>query len=1380
MVTIRSVNEIILSLIDFFKLAQPDLDTKPGTVARDLFIEGPASQIALLYDEMSGIANRQSLRLVVGSDLDKLAKNFGVVRKQATTSSGAALLTFSSLNSTINVNRGDVITANNGFSFTVANGVSIVPTAINFYKSVAAKFRDQLDFAGISDTLAVQVTANASSPGSSGNIGTYSLSRTSVPGISNVTNVNPFTGGTDQETDASFRNRVLSSFSGSSVGTALGYLNVALSTTGVSDAAVIQPGDPLMTRDGTQVSVAADGTRTVVSEGSGGKVDVVVLGQNLVENTESFIFQDKSNKNDPTNTKNDVVLGQIAADANKTINRKRIDDIKAGVLPAQPVDTILQVTGSLSGSNFQPKSVDSLGRVSGNYELVFDTGAYGGSPWGFDTFHWISNKVSLFSEDEIRGQYNGQDATTFKGVLEIPQVQQSISITNENSTVTTDRSIIQLLHTPATNVTRVFNVKTGERYLITNQNLDSTGTFNTTGRIQISGNTLPSAGDQLQVDYNWIVNYDQYSDYDGLALTKNPRSVTDSIDWGYASVIKNERILFGQTVGNNFYTGNATHPINTVLTAKQFTEIDGYVQLLTSGTFINRLAVILQNLALPITSVDSVKFKNSAVEIYDTASGDQLFTVATQIVGIQILNSVTIILPTDTTAQNGDHVTAIMNSLDVFQSGTTSGSSAGNQVTIPSSLITSSPAIAGLSVAPDQVVLLTTYISNVADLFSSSISTFPASRVGNGYTLTNNNGFTNFSQSNVSRKENQVVQKNNSNQFYVEISVPASDFTLDGYQVSSVVRLTDGYELWTDNHPGTITTGTSGNYQLILSGFNTPVIGDRVLVVYYTTDIRRFQPFSYNNYIVKKRIDKLGLEPISGKLSLSLNKFKNATNLTFKVLEPNTDYVWFTGTDGYIFDNGDGTALFSSLTVNFSSLADLTNKKLQIIVPTLLSGNTDCTLDGVYDITAYSLFPNELTITENYSKITADQISVIRVLDGQEVWNYSGSIDVTNNRLLIPASPAASVGDIVYVSFFNFRNLRKASTRVIGTTSDQITNPGVLTVNGTTIAKADSFIFTATNTGLRLNLAEALRKALGLNSISAIPSNVRIAKIIKVEKVITESPTDDSVLEVSTTYDTFNTTIRNNLLYADEMLGDSTLGNLDFVLPSTKKNTLNTFPVNLPTTGDKIRVTFYYVTDNDSESLAYTRNGTLYTNKKFAIINRFFQASGFKASQATRFTGTSFTQPSLGARYKVFYDYTAPKQNERIVVRYNYNKLISDVTFAIENTRPINADVLVRGAKEVLLDLTINVVIDPTMISSSTTVLQNLRDKLVTALTTTTLGQIVDQPTIINVAQGVNGISRARILFFNKNGSIGTVLKITAQEDEFFSANTIIINTETR
>src|SRR5579885_1981180 len=129
MVTIRNANEIIANLIDFFRLVQPDLDTKPGTVARDLFIDAPASQLSLLYDELSGVSNKQSLRLVTGTDLDKLAKNFGIVRKQSTPSQGVALLTFSSITAPVNINKGDLVTSTSGLTFQVTTGISVTPQA---------------------------------------------------------------------------------------------------------------------------------------------------------------------------------------------------------------------------------------------------------------------------------------------------------------------------------------------------------------------------------------------------------------------------------------------------------------------------------------------------------------------------------------------------------------------------------------------------------------------------------------------------------------------------------------------------------------------------------------------------------------------------------------------------------------------------------------------------------------------------------------------------------------------------------------------------------------------------------------------------------------------------------------------------------------------------------------------------------------------------------------------------------------------------------------------------------------------------------------------------------------------------------------------------
>jgi hypothetical protein len=1360
MVTIRSVNEIILSLLDFFRLAQPDLDCKPGTVARDLFVDAPSSQLSILYDELSGISDKQSFRLVTGSDLDKLAKNYGLIRKQSTPSTGVALMTFASIPATININQGDIVTSVNGLSFTVSVGVSVNPNSLNFYRSVATQYANQLAFVGITDQYAVQVTVAASSPGSQGNIGPYSLNQATSAGVSNVTNILSFQGGTDQETDSAFRNRVLAAFSGASVGTTLGYMNVALSTTGVEDAAVIGPGNPLMTRDGTIVQ-NINGVLTITSEGAGGKVDIYVLGDILTQNSDSFIYIDRSNDNDPSSPANNFVLGQIPGQSNFTVYQKRVTDIAVGTLPSQPVAGILSVSGSVSGSNFVAQTTDGYGKTSGNYKLILDTGAYAGSPFGFDTFAWTDDRIRDFQDGLVKGQANGQGPTTFTGLTEIHDAQQNLAITNENSTVTSNRSIIQLLHTPANNVTRVFNVNTGERYIITNQNFDQTSPFNETGRIQISGNTLPSPSDVLQVDYTWVVDFDQYSDFDGLISTQNIRPVNNSVDWGYSSEIKNELVNFTIAAGSNSFVGNTSQPIGTMVSANTFEQVDGYVQQVTSGIYINRLSVVVNNLAVATTSVDSITWKNSNSELYQTAQGNGVFTNAIVVVGINILNMTTIILPTDTVAQAGDPVTVYMNATNVFMSGAVQGSASGTQVTIPAALINTTATSINLRVS---------YVANISSLFSSAVTSLPSSRIGNGYILSSNNGFNNFSIVNISRRENQVVQQNLSNQFFVELDLPTTDYFLEPGDVLSVLRLKDGLELWNPQQRGTIVNGQDGNFQLILDGYNTPVVNDRVLVIYYAFDQSRYQPFTWNNQIIKTRIDNITLNTQLNAFTLPLVEFTaQAAGLNFQIVDVNDNISYFTVTDGYLALNGTNQALISSLSANFASQDNLTNLKVYVT-----SANTPNN-DGYYDILSYNPNTNNITITYTLNKITADQIAVIRVLDGQELWNYSGTIDTVNNRLIIPNTPNAAAGDLVYVMFFNFQNVRRSPTRLISTTVDQTINPGTLSFSGNTLGLVKDVVFTVTSTGLQVDLTAALQTALGT---TAIPSNIQIVKLVAMSKVDIYSPQIPEVLETLVTYDVKGTTIANNLYFPDQMLQNRTMSPFQVLLPDTVNNSMTGLPNNLPTVGNFLQVSFYYITNGNTESLSYTNNGTLYTNNRFAVINRQYVSSGFTASQATRLTTTAFTQPTLGAKYNAFYDYLAPQQNERVVITYNYNQLVGNVTFNVETARPINADVLVKQSIDVELDLTMNVVISNNYLSSSTTVLQNLRAALVAALTTNLLGQEIDQISLINTAQGITGIARARILYFNVTGTQGSVLSVTALQNQFFTPNNLVINTE--
>lgn len=1074
---IRSNNEIISSLIDFFRVAQPNLDTKPGTVSRDLFVEGVSAQIARLYDELNRVSTLQSLRIALGIDLDRLAANFGQVRGIGSKATVPALYTFSSIDSDIPINKGEIVTAKNGATFVVLNNQTVSSVLANQYRATATKFRGDLDFLGISDNYAVEILLEATAPGIQGNISKYTLKTTSTAGVASVTNVVASGGGRSAEDDGAFRNRVLSIFSGANTGTALGYENAARADSSVIDVIVIEPGSVLMTRDGTQVFTDSSGVKTILSEGSGGKVDILVYGIRIQETSDSFIYRDLSNTGDPTNSKNDFVVGQILDDADKTITQKRLDNLKTKILPTQPVNNFISVSGSLSGSNFIAKSVDSLGRITGNYELIRNVGANAGSPWGRDSLHWLTDRIENFVEDETKLQFNGQDSLGYSDVLRIGPITQNISVVNENSSVVpSDRTFIQLAHKPVSNVTRVFNVITGERYVITNQNPDGTGTVNFTGRINISGKSLPAISDILQVDYTWVFTYDSYFDFDNKVSNNNIRVVQDSVDWGISNAVRREPATLIN--GGSFLTTTTTHPISTVISVNIFDTDDGNIGLISS-----RLSLIVTN---EVKNVVSIIRNSDNAEMWVTNKLDGTFS------------GQTIYFPTDTPGQYLDTVSVVYNAVDVYNADNI-GSFNDNIITI----VPSTDATAGKLTECN-------YISNITNVLPTTL--LP--------------------------------------------SLPA-------------VR--------------------SGNY------FNT------------------------------------------------------------------------------ISSNGVGNQPTSHM---FSSPGIVSNNLRQA--------------------------PSNLGLT------------------------IAGSI-----------------------------------------------SPGVITITGTTITGVLDIVYTVSTAGLKQDLSAALKNVLNLNSKTTLPTNIRIAKISKVELVSTTTNLD--VLSIDHTYDIRGYKLYDNTFVKSESISDSSLKITEFVLPQTSDNNSN-----MPIVGNRIKISFYYITSLDSENVSFSKSGTLYTNKKFALVDTIAISGGFTSSNSSAATLTVFNlnQPATKSRYKTTYDYLAPKTNERITIDYNYDRLISDVTLAVENTRPINADVLVKSAIPVLINVTMKISVTEDFKNNTKIVLQNVVDAITVALNANQLGTKIDSSDLVNQAYTVNGLDSARITLFNKDGKEGSVLKIQAQQNEFLQANTVIVQLE--
>src|SRR5690606_5845992 len=267
------------------------------------------------------------------------------------------------------------------------------------------------------------------------------------------------------------------------------------------------------------------------------------------------------------------------------------------------------------------------------------------------------------------------------------------------------------------------------------------------------------------------------------------------------------------------------------------------------------------------------------------------------------------------------------------------------------------------------------------------------------------------------------------------------------------------------------------------------------------------------------------------------------------------------------------------------------------------------------------------------------------------------------------------------------RNLRRAPSRLRMTIAGTI-SPGVLTVSGTSIQGVFDGVFTATSSGLTQDLSPLIRSALGLNSNQSIPSNVSIIRISKFERV---QATGSEVIAVEQEFDVFGYELENNDFAKKESLENVALTRTQVRLPNTLTNSDN-----LPQFGEKFRVTFYIEKTSDVENVAFSKSGTLYTQKVWAFVDSISVSSGFTSgsSQTATLTVAPQNQPIQGSRYTVYYDYIAPKPNERITIRYNKNQIISDNTFTIERTRPIGSDVLVKAAVPISVDINLAIVVE--------------------------------------------------------------------------------------
>ena len=114
---------------------------------------------------------------------------------------------------------------------------------------------------------------------------------------------------------------------------------------------------------------------------------------------------------------------------------------------------------------------------------------------------------------------------------------------------------------------------------------------------------------------------------------------------------------------------------------------------------------------------------------------------------------------------------------------------------------------------------------------------------------------------------------------------------------------------------------------------------------------------------------------------------------------------------------------------------------------------------------------------------------------------------------------------------------------------------------------------------------------------------------------------------------------------------DPSLGSGKFIIKDTLKNS------NLNISGGtRLRVSVLLYNENDFEELFFRRNEQLFTEKMFARIERISTPSGFRNSSGVLIGSISAsisTQPQAGSSYNASYNFSAPKEGERITIRYN-------------------------------------------------------------------------------------------------------------------------------
>jgi len=364
----RTMFEIQVDIINKILESKPDIDLKPGESMRDIMIDPVSDELENAYfiidflsksqsfatllqiddenndgetDLVEDSAYKQSLKeathleedsdvqQLVDDAFDKQSQNYNTVRQEAEKSYGE--ITFYSIQSSINQNiefgpaqntristLGDSSVGERAIQFDVVSSLVITPANYqSYYNTLTSRYE-------------VTLPIRAAEAGIDGNVeaGKITQSISGVPANFGVTNLESTQFGTDKESNRSLAERALLVLTSLDIGTKGGYRGTALRIVGVNKVKIVGAQEELMMRDYDPIR----------QKHIGGKVDVYMQGQRLVEKTETFSFEFKGE----TDAQFDVLSA-----INMTVQTRNTE-----VISDYPIYEVTQIRNVTKGSDY--------------------------------------------------------------------------------------------------------------------------------------------------------------------------------------------------------------------------------------------------------------------------------------------------------------------------------------------------------------------------------------------------------------------------------------------------------------------------------------------------------------------------------------------------------------------------------------------------------------------------------------------------------------------------------------------------------------------------------------------------------------------------------------------------------------------------------------------------------------------------------------------------------------------------------------------------------------------------------------------------------------------------------------------------------------------